>query len=268
MKDNGFLLKVGKRILLFSIAIIVLFSAKDVKQAKYSRQRDEKRKEDAASKDLIEDIGDEDENEESAGFDFTRYAGAFTQWYTLQDEIVSKQTGDYLFDVAKAGLQEGLISEGTDTIKTYSDDTFLVYDFKVKNSMMLFKISNLTYRDAGNVELTFEFDTGDISKVKLEFVPSTYIMISSIAVPNGVKKFRLKQITAEQSAFVCGEEYSLLNSKSKIKMIGENTLKYNYKGFVLLIDKYGFVHEFVEFAGKGKYATSFGLIKYAEVEAL
>lgn len=212
--------------------------------------------------------GDESYDEQVA-VDFSKYEGRFNEWFSVYEDV-STGTGDYLYDLtmkAFGSKSESNEDSGQD-YKTYSDDVFLVYDFKPKTTTMEFKVCNQTSCNAENVRLYFEFDTGDNMLAELSFVPADYTVLARVTLPERAHKVRLVRILGSNTYRTCSKEYLLCERWSDLYLAGENTLEYDYDGDVLLLDRYGFVHQYVELSAKGKMPVAFGLVKYVKLEGL
>lgn len=123
-----------------------------------------------------------------------------------------------------------------------------------------------------NLQMIFEYDTGDIEKAKVVYVPSGYRIQFSISLPTDAKRIRLRNFTSEKADYTfvkTSEVFTELTNQSSIKAkrLSNNTIWFNDKpGYYFITSEYGKVLDEVYLSGKGSFVTANGFCKIIRVE--
>ena len=123
-----------------------------------------------------------------------------------------------------------------------------------------------------NLQMIFEYDTGDIEKAKVVYVPSGYRIQFSISLPTDAKRIRLRNFTSEKADYTfvkTSEVFTELTNQSSIKAkrLSNNTIWFNDKpGYYFITSEYDKVLDEVYLSGKGSFVTANGFCKIIRVE--
>ena len=123
-----------------------------------------------------------------------------------------------------------------------------------------------------NLQMIFEYDTGDIEKAKVVYVPSGYRIQFSISLPTDAKRIRLRNFTSEKADYTfvkTSEVFTELTNQSSIKTkrLSNNTIWFNDKpGYYFITSEYDKVLDEVYLSGKGSFVTANGFCKIIRVE--
>lgn len=123
-----------------------------------------------------------------------------------------------------------------------------------------------------NLQMIFEYDTGDIEKAKVVYVPSGYRIQFSISLPTDAKRIRLRNFTSEKADYTFVKTsvvFTELTNQSSIKAkrLSNNTIWFNDKpGYYFITSEYDKVLDEVYLSGKGSFVTANGFCKIIRVE--
>ena len=123
-----------------------------------------------------------------------------------------------------------------------------------------------------NLQMIFEYDTGDIEKAKVVYVPSGYRIQFSISLPTDAKRIILRNFTSEKADYTfvkTSEVFKELTNQSSIKAkrLSNNTIWFNDKpGYYFITSEYDKVLDEVYLSGKGSFVTANGFCKIIRVE--
>lgn len=123
-----------------------------------------------------------------------------------------------------------------------------------------------------NLQMIFEYDTGDIEKAKVVYVPSGYRIQFSISLPTDAKRIRLRNFTSEKADYTfvkTSEVFTEIANQSSIKAkrLSNNTIWFNDKpGYYFITSEYDKVLDEVYLSGKGSFVTANGFCKIIRVE--
>lgn len=123
-----------------------------------------------------------------------------------------------------------------------------------------------------NLQMIFEYDTGDIEKAKVVYVPSGYRIQFSISLPTDAKRIRLRNFTSEKADYTfvkTSEVFTKITNQSSIKAkrLSNNTIWFNDKpGYYFITSEYDKVLDEVYLSGKGSFVTANGFCKIIRVE--
>lgn len=123
-----------------------------------------------------------------------------------------------------------------------------------------------------NLQMIFEYDTGDIEKAKVVYVPSGYRIQFSISLPTDAKRIRLCNFTSEKADYTfvkTSEVFTEITNQSSIKAkrLSNNTIWFNDKpGYYFITSEYDKVLDEVYLSGKGSFVTANGFCKIIRVE--
>lgn len=123
-----------------------------------------------------------------------------------------------------------------------------------------------------NLQMIFEYDTGDTEKAKVVCVPSGYRIQFSISLPTDAKRIRLRNFTSEKADYTfvkTSEVFTELTNQSSIKAkrLSNNTIWFNDKpGYYFITSEYDKVLDEVYLSGKGSFVTANGFCKIIRVE--
>lgn len=123
-----------------------------------------------------------------------------------------------------------------------------------------------------NLQMIFEYDTDDIEKAKVVYVPSGYRIQFSISLPTDAKRIRLRNFTSEKADYTfvkTSEVFTELTNQSSIKAkrLSNNTIWFNDKpGYYFITSEYDKVLDEVYLSGKGSFVTANGFCKIIRVE--
>lgn len=123
-----------------------------------------------------------------------------------------------------------------------------------------------------NLQMIFEYDTGDIEKAKVVYVPSGYRIQFSISLPTDAKRIRLRNFTSEKADYTfvkTSEVFTEITNQSSIKAkrLSNNTIWFNDKpGYYFITSEYDKVLDEVYLSGKGSFVTANGFCKIIRVE--
>ena len=123
-----------------------------------------------------------------------------------------------------------------------------------------------------NLQMIFEYDTGDIEKAKVIYVPSGYRIQFCIGLPTNAKRIRLRNFTSEKADYTfvkTAEVFTEITNQSSIKAkrLSNNTLWFNDKpGYYFITSEYDKILDEVHLSGKGSFVTANGFYKIIRVE--
>lgn len=123
-----------------------------------------------------------------------------------------------------------------------------------------------------NLQMIFEYDTGDIEKAKVVYVPSGYRIQFSISLPTDAKRIRLHNFTSEKADYTfvkTSEVFTEITNQSSIKAkrLSNNTIWFNDKpGYYFITSDYDKILDEVYLSGKGSFVTANGFCKIIRVE--
>lgn len=123
-----------------------------------------------------------------------------------------------------------------------------------------------------NLQMIFEYDTGDIEKAKVVYVPSGYRIQFSISLPTDAKRIRLRNFTSEKADYTfvkTSEVFTEITNQSSIKAkrLSNNTIWFNDKpGYYFITSEYDKILDEVYLSGKGSFVTANGFCKIIRVE--
>lgn len=123
-----------------------------------------------------------------------------------------------------------------------------------------------------NLQMIFEYDTGDTEKAKVVYVPSGYRIQFSISLPTDAKRIRLHNFTSEKADYTfvkTSEVFTELTNQSSIKAkrLSNNTIWFNDKpGYYFITSDYDKILDEVYLSGKGSFVTANGFCKIIRVE--
>ena len=123
-----------------------------------------------------------------------------------------------------------------------------------------------------NLQMIFEYDTGDIEKAKVVYVPSGYRIQFSISLPTDAKRIRLHNFTSEKADYTfvkTSEVFTEITNQSSIKAkrLSNNTIWFNDKpGYYFITSDYDKILDEVYLSGKGSFVTANGFCKIMHVE--
>lgn len=235
---------------------------------KYDREAD------VSIKHVSDSTSDYDSDDVSSEeLDFNDYHKEFEQWYQVDSTCDEADELDYLYDMT-ALLSDDSGSNGLKSDESYfvyEGDQLIVFDFSVRLTKVLFKISNCTDFDAAQVELEFEVenDLGEFieSKSVIKFLPACSVYCGSFDLPDNcsASRFRLKRLSATSSYHSVSAPVSFEDNSAKVKLIGQNTIECLEDCEIILIDAYGMIREQLSCKKGAQYATVFGLTCYKEI---
>lgn len=123
-----------------------------------------------------------------------------------------------------------------------------------------------------NLQMIFEYDTGDTEKAKVVYVPSGYRIQFSISLPTDAKRIRLHNFTSEKADYTfvkTSEVFTEITNQSSIKAkrLSNNTIWFNDKpGYYFITSDYDKILDEVYLSGKGSFVTANGFCKIIHVE--
>lgn len=123
-----------------------------------------------------------------------------------------------------------------------------------------------------NLQMIFEYDTGDIEKAKVIYVPSGYRIQFCIGLPTNAKRIRLRNFTSEKADYTfvkTSEVFTEITNQSSIKAkrLSNNTIWFNDKpGYYFITSEYDKILDEVHLSGKGSFVTANGFCKIIRVE--
>lgn len=123
-----------------------------------------------------------------------------------------------------------------------------------------------------NLQMIFEYDTGDTEKAKVVYVPSGYRIQFSISLPTDAKRIRLHNFTSEKADYTfvkTSEVFTEITNQSSIKAkrLSNNTIWFNDKpGYYFITSDYDKILDEVYLSGKGSFVTANGFCKIIRVE--
>ena len=216
----------------------------------------------AASAELYgEYAGDEGDTEEN-DISFNGYLGGESKWFSLSGES-QDGSGDYLYDLARQALNASTEVESEDPV--YSDEFLLLNMFRVRSTILAFRVTNVSSRNAEDIEIVLEYDNGATKVCTLSWLPSGVGAEAFVELDSDAGSFRVKSISAVDGTYSVGEPVRFTESGSVLRQSGENTITAKSEFSGMLFDRYGIVHDYAELRKNDKIATSFGLVGYITI---